>query len=281
MFQASRKNDALLTICQHNGHHTLEVCDANAYSSDLLGFSQEELLTKSFFDIVSADIQETITDYLEFGIGGNDVANILRKVRTCHMCHKDGSYVPIRLKVFPNVSQGEAPCFTLLMRDNTLLEKLEELRIRMAEERQNQELDAATGLPNRNEMVRVVELFHEFVEEYDKINASLAIIQLDESYHKDVSFISQVGEAFQTICREDDTIGYLGGGTLCVVLYDCSAEHTQGVLSRIKKAIQDIKQEVLVNIGYSAITAESDPQTLIDQCIILARKEHGGIKRGN
>lgn len=278
---AKRKNDAVITVRQNNTSQSIDIIGINAAAERLVGYKQGDIVNKPLGTVLPSKIRELITNYLEFEAGGNDLASVLRKVSKFNIINYEGRPIPVNLKVFYIISEDLSPSYELLMRDMSLLEKLEEMKHKLIAEHQSEILDESVNLPNAASLRQDLSMVNAFVKQYT-VDATFVCCTIDhtETLLKKfgetapLTFTRKIGEMMRQNFRDEDMIGYLGDYTLGLVLFDCNTENTQSVLNRIRKKIeaspvQMLEHDKLKNIfitasfGFSEITADKDIDKII------------------
>jgi diguanylate cyclase (GGDEF)-like protein/PAS domain S-box-containing protein len=292
---AKRKNDAVLTVRQNNADKRLEIEDANHAVEKLLGYSQEDLKAKVLEEILPDDERDVLESFLEYDEAGEDLATIFRRIRNFRMLNKSGAPVPVSLKVFyVMASDPHKPEFELLMRDITLINKLEELRAQLAQDREvNNSSDERVGLPSREMVLRNLDMICQSVSEYP-LEVSFAVIHIDELEKYQHTYgdagkyrlLNAVGQIAAGTLREGDVVGYIGDGLLGMVLLDCNSTDAQSVLNRVRMIINSrqvmpadgVETNVTVSMGYQEVPQGTNAQQIVDHCRQAVQKstESGG-----
>jgi len=110
-----------------------------------------------------------------------------------------------------------------------------------------------------------------------KVPLSICVIDIDHMGRINERFGNQIGDevlktvtqTISTKCRKSDLLGYLGSGTIGLVLYDISGVNTGLVLNALRKKIEyDIenlnhpKLKATVSIGACVMQGEIDKEKL-------------------
>jgi diguanylate cyclase (GGDEF)-like protein/PAS domain S-box-containing protein len=259
---AKRKGDALITLRQDNKQKKLEIAKMNVAAEKLTGYPSTEILGKSLQVILSERVRETISDYMDFDDSASDFATVARKIPNFQILNKKGREVPVSLKVFYLISsEANKPEYELLMRDVTLIKRMEELKDMLSSNSELGAIDTLTDLPSADAIQSALQIAHSFVQN-DPIEVSFAVAAIDnlnnyvQNYGEDVAIglVKSVAEIIKQTCRDEDIVGYLGDGDLGVVLLDCNTDNTNSVLNRVKRNITG-KPIKLLNGKEAKITA--------------------------
>jgi diguanylate cyclase (GGDEF)-like protein/PAS domain S-box-containing protein len=280
---AKRKIDAVLTVCQNNREQTVDITAANRAAERLIGKTSEQLEQESFTSILPQNLRDMIENYVEYDAsGGRDLASVLRKMLHFSVLNNQGANIPVSLKVFYVLSEDTNPCYELLMRDNTLIKQLEELKKESLESQQHfNDIDSQTNLPRTESLARNVSLVTRFVDK-SNIEATFAIVTIDhmdkltQKYGESAfnNIITHVGALLRKACREEDTVAYLGEGKIALILLDCNEEDANSVLNRYRLKINNSsinpvaqKPDSLIHISPSIGFKEIKPGDTLDQLL--------------
>lgn len=279
IISAKRKNDAVITVCQDNSAQHIIIENLNKAAEKLTGYKQEELVQKDFNYILPPAIIDDISSFLEYG-DGDDLANVLRRIRLFKILKKNGNQIPVSLKVFYVVSsEANKPFFELLMRDTTLLEKLEELKKRVIDNRTDEFINKKTGLLTQKAILENLRIILDFVRNYS-IESSIAVMEIDEKDKLKSSLgqrnFTELCSNIQDICtrtlRAGDFVGINDDNRMCFVLLDCNRDDVMAVLKRLdamvtKKAItiagQQIDSQITLSFGYTQLNKSSTPESAL------------------
>lgn len=286
---AKRKNDAVITVCQNNRSHRIEIEGANKAAERLTGYLHSELQDKELKIILPDKIRDILESYLEFEDIGNDLAAVLRKVPEFRILNKEGREIPVSLKVFYVIaSHAEKPQFELLMRDITLLREMEELRQKIIESQKESDLTeyADIGVADAELVQSNLELIHSFVKDHF-FEASFTVMQVDqlatleELHGKGVTneVLKHVCDITRQSLREADILGYMGDGYIGLTLFDCNGEDAKLVLNRLRMAIESKPvgdkgsgEPVTVSIGFMQLVPNTEVETIISMCYDASQK---------
>ncbi len=279
---AKRKNDAVITIRQNNRNKKIEIMSMNLAAEKMIGHSSTDMYGKDFSIILPERIKDLIESYVDFEGGmGSDFLAVARRVPNFQLINKFGDEIPVSLKVFNLVANNaEVQEYELLMRDITLISKIEELKEHISANR-DEAIDPHTGLPSEVAVQDALSTVKLYVDQFN-LEASFAIISVDfiepylENYGEDESdkIVKNIGVISQECCRDEDLVGHLGEGYIGAVLLDCNASDAASVISRIQKKIDsagiiigsDQVTSNEISIVYSQLSQGVELATIIDNC---------------
>lgn len=281
---AKRKNDAVITVCQNNQDRQLVIEGMNRAAEKLTGYRQLELIDKSLQKLLPEQVNDLLDGYLDYGDMGSDLATVLRRVRDFHVLNRNGEEVPVSLKVFYMLAaEGSKLKFELLMRNVTLLQKLEELKSQVAARYQGQGdiYDANTGLLKESAIIDCLNHSHRFLNDY-MLEVSFGIIGIDgldkiasKNQVTVEEILRQLGEKLGKTFRTDDIVGCLDHTYICAILFDCSAEDAQKAFARVKSmcekntlTVGKLNQKVplTLSVGYMQLSKDMTAIDTIDKC---------------
>jgi len=178
----------------------------------------------------------------------------------------------------------------LLLRDISLLSKIETLRDELAQEREiNDVVDSQTGLIDRNSFVKDLGLIVKAVKDFG-LDACVAAIRVDglagitaDNAALKAQLIGSTGRLVQESCRDEDIIGHINNDYVGVILFDCSATDAQVVFNRVRMLrsskpvmFEGEDFEITVSSAYLQVTSE-DANTLVELCANkLLEQDSGG-----
>ncbi len=281
---AKRKTDAIISIRQDNTSQSLTILNMNKAAEKLTGYSAQQVAGKSFNNILSPRVNEILMGYIEFGASGSDFAAVARKIPNFQVLSIKGEIVPVSVKVFNLVGlNGNIQEYEILMRDITLIKKLEELKeIILQSQNQLEEKDPDTGLPSINSVVYALDTSYSFTTQYSSIEVCFALIEITnlgyygETYGDYIAYeiIGLLGNVVKKCCRTEDVIGYMGEGVIGVVLIDCNLESAKNVINRIKTKVDSAKItlqkgtaiSLSLSLAYTEVRKERNMVAMIDAC---------------
>ncbi|MDX1568330.1 MAG: diguanylate cyclase, partial [Longimicrobiales bacterium] len=110
--------------------------------------------------------------------------------------------------------------------------------------------DSLTGLASRR---RFMEKLNAEIERADRYDRDLSIVLVDLDHFKKVNdnwghlvgddVLRSTAQALQSVCREVDLAGRLGGEELALILPETSREGARSVAERLRRRIQDLRHE--------------------------------------
>src|SRR5689334_16453004 len=109
-----RSNDAVITICQDNTRRVVEIRELNGPAEEALGYQKATVAGKPLTGILPERIQKLLEEYVEFEDDGNDVGNVLSKVKSFCIVNTKGREVAFRLKVLRSESLDKNAYFRLI-----------------------------------------------------------------------------------------------------------------------------------------------------------------------
>lgn len=281
---AKRKTDAIIAIRQDNTAREILITNMNRAAEQLTGYNAREAAGKTLNSILSPRVNDLLSGYLEFGSGNNDFAIVARRIPNFQILSRKDIIVPVSLKVFNLVGQGEnIQEYELLMRDITLIKKIEELKeIILHSEDTLSDNDAQTGLPSINSVVHALDTSYSFLEQHSSIEVSFALMEVGniayyaENYGEYTAYevLGTLGHVVKKCCRNEDIVGYMGDGVIAMVLIDCNLESAKFVINRIKSKIDNSKitmqngqpLSLSLSISYTQLRKERDMVAMIDVC---------------
>lgn len=292
---AKRKNDAVITVCQDNTRKQLIIESMNNAAERLTGYQSSEVIHQLLSTVLPPHINEAVEGGLEFDTAGHDLADVLRRINHFEIITKDGKDIPVSLKVFYVVSSHMGkPEFELLIRDVTVLRKIDELKERVKQQRSGKALNQKLGIPEKDIFLESLGLVHNATIQHT-IEASLAMFEIDHVKEHRAEYSAEVGEdIMKSVCdlvienlREGDLLGYLGNDVFALLLLDCNADDAQAVLNRIRMTIESAIFESVhltkrlvtsLSMGYTQISPEKEPKALLETCekALAKSKKSGG-----
>jgi len=253
---SEQSRDAFLLVCRHDGR----LLEANRAAEALYGYSHDELLGLSIYDLRAEHTRKSIVEQMARA----DSTGIL--FETVHQ-RKDGSTFPVQL-MSDVVTTPDGNVFATITtcEDITERRKNEETIKRLAF------CDALTGLPNRalfNDRLR------QELAKARRHKKLLAVMFVDLDRFKDVNdtlghntgdlLIRTVSERLKGIIREGDTVCRLGGDEFVMLFPDITTvEDITTVAKKILEKLSDVfvlndtEVYVTVSIGISMFPENGD-----------------------
>lgn len=291
---AKRKNDAVVKVCQDNQKKMLKIESMNRAAEKLTGYRQIELVDKALQKLLPDEVNDLIEGFIDYSDMGGDLATVLRKVRDFRVLNRNGEDIPVNLKIFYVLSEDSAkPTFELLMRNMTLLHKLEELKRQVvARQGKGDVYDANTGLLRESVIIDSLTHIRSFISNY-MLEVSFGVISVDHvdkiasKYRTTVDEIMRkVGEKVAKVFRGDDIIGCTAEHFICSILFDCSTEDAQKAFNRAKSVCerQPITLEngteipVKISASYLQVNPDLSPQAILERCkhAVVKAQQSGG-----
>jgi len=242
MMLGHRSNDAVVTICQNNSRKSIEITSINKAGEELLGYVSTDVVGQELSSILPPRIATMLTEYVEFESGANDVGHVLAKVQSFSTMDKDGREHGYLLKVVRAEASVGNSTFELVLQDKTGVRKNVALREAIQESfRGHEVLDPKTGLPDRNSLVKDIELMGHYNKKSD-LRSSFAILQLDH-YDELLSqygrptcqeILSHIAQISKKSLRPDDVVGFVNYKRIGVLLMDTSLESARMAVNRLR-----------------------------------------------
>ena len=278
---SARKGDISLVICQNNVDKKLNienVGENRAGIESVTGYSANEIIGKSLFDLVPANIQETFNDYIEFENDGNDLGDVVRKIRDFRFKKVTGEEIPLNTRIQSGVSFDGVDRFILIISpkkgNSELFNKLKELQI-------DQEVDDVAGIANGKSFGQKLETVCEFVR-VQNLDASFAIISIDkysgivDLYGEGTGngLIHEVTSRCRQTFRDLDILGYLGDGDFAVILVGADAGTASIPLNRLRWQLSNQPLFIPLNnnikgslsTSFTTINTEDNAVGLVSRC---------------
>jgi len=282
MMLGYRSNDAVITICQNNTTKSIEITELNKAAEELLGYTSAELLKKPLHRILPPRIGTLLEEYVEFKNDASDVGEVLAKVQSFSIVGRDDKETGFRLKVVRTDSTGSNIMFRLVLQDRLGLRKNEALRQAIQDNFKGHEvLDPETGLPDRNSLLKDIELVGYYNSKSD-MRTCFAILQLDHydelfsQYGKPAcqAMIKHIAAIARQNLRPDDVVGTINHKRLGVLLLDTTPETARMVSNRLRWQIAANPFELAekgsvglsVSIAFSRVSGRITDKKLLDDC---------------
>jgi len=207
------------------------IIEANKAAEDAYGYSREELLTLSIYDLHNENDRLVIDQYMkEAKLGGMtfEITNI----------RKDGSAFPVEVSS-QSVLIGDQVILGQVIRDISDRKRIEENLLYLASH------DFLTRIPNR----RVLE--EAYMENFVLVNqnkmGALLLIDVDNFKFINDTFGHSTGDMvlidLVTILKEnlgkEDLLARLGGDEFCVLLEGVTPNDAKGIAEKLRRAIEE------------------------------------------
>jgi diguanylate cyclase (GGDEF)-like protein len=279
-----RTNDAIITICQDNNARSIEITEVNKAAEEMLGYVNGALAGKRLAQFLPRRIAGMLKEFVEFEPDGNDVGMVLAKVQSFSIIGPGGEETGYRLKVVRAESTREKSIFTLVLQDKTGLRKNELWRQAIQDTFKGHEsLDPDTGLPDRQSLVKDIELMGRYSEKND-LRSCFAILQIDQ--YDDLLFqygptmcqslIKHVAQIARQSLRPDDVVGSVNHKRIGILLLDTTPDSARVVINRLRWQIAanpfylpgtQTTIGLSVSISFHRIgIARVDDKTVMDDC---------------
>lgn len=281
MLHSYRRSDAVLIICQNNAQQRIEIAALNEQARKLTGYGEEELVGKNLYDYIGEKFQEILRDKVKFKQNQDDVADALLRVRTLMFRTKNGEMMEFRLRVVRSEVMDEMPTFHMVLEDERVaLEKDNFKRVLKENFRGHEVLEELTGLPNRDSLLKDLELFQFFARKRE-ITACFAVMQLDNAAQIAATLGAQVpyqvlkhlGQLCSQRLRREDQVGLLSGHALGMILMQITPDSSRVVLNRLRWSAASMpvildtgnRADAQISIAFHMID-EKDPEAIIKLC---------------
>jgi len=248
-FRGAFEYAAIGKVLVSREHKILEV---NQALCEMLGYSEAELLSKSFTDITyKDDVSKSLDLHQKLFNGEIEKYNFDKRY-----VHKDGYPIWVQLNV--SILHGK---------DDKLIHAIGQIQDITESRELSEELsyqahhDELTGLVNRREFNNRLE---RVLKTIDKEETENALCYMDLDQFKVVNdtcghiggdeLLKQLATLLQANIRQRDTLARLGGDEFGVLMERCSMERAEGVASNLHKAISDFRfiwEGKTFNIGVS------------------------------
>lgn len=254
---------------------------SNRRAAEITGYSQEELSSKAFEELIHPDDQEIIVEHLLDRLKGEE----LRLVSPLRMIDKEGNIRWLEIKTVAITWDGK-PATLNFLTDITERTQAEQELAYMATH------DPLTGLPNRmlfNDRLNL-ELAHA-----QRNQKRLAVMLLDLDRFKDVNdtlghsvgdqLLQAVGGRLARLMRKSDTVARMGGDEFLLLLPEITwvedpAKIAQKVLDAFRQTFVFDGHELYItpSIGIAIYPPDGeDADTLVRNAdIAMYRAKEGG-----
>jgi diguanylate cyclase (GGDEF)-like protein/PAS domain S-box-containing protein len=221
-----------MALCKMDG----TLVDINQGYLDIVGYSKEEVLNLTYWDITPRKYEE------------QEVKQLQSLSETGHFgpyekeyIHKDGSYIPVLLNGSKVKGIDSDNYIWSIVHDIGELKHVNEKLSYQASH------DALTGLVNRREFERRIERLLSTIQEESDGGHALCFMDLDQfkvvndtcGHRAGDEMLRQISAVLQRVIRHRDTLARLGGDEFGVLMEYCSLDDAHRVAASLQKAIQD------------------------------------------
>lgn len=216
----------------------------------LLGYTEQELLSKNFRDITHPLDVVQDTQYIDSLLNG--VRDSYHKEKRYH--HKDGRIIHVLLSVSLVRNTSQEPLFFISqIQDITEQKELEKTLVKIAKE------DPLTGVCNRR---CFTELTTREIARVNRFNEKGVLLMIDVDHFKKINdtyghaagdvALKQMASLCENQLRSFDVFGRLGGEEFCVFLSKTDPLTGYKIGERLRKAIE--KMQVVTQAGTFSFT---------------------------
>ncbi len=269
-----RKGDIIIRICQNNENKRLLIEESDPEFEEIVGYMVHELEGAQLYDILLDDVNDQLYNYLEFTDEGNDLSDVISKIRDFGFISKLGQEILLDVKINRVATPDSNPRFEMVIRDQSKISKGSGRALRGL--RGRQVVDKVTGLPDRQSFIKEAE-FINFCVDKDRMVACFALVAIDnyqellERYGQDV--LDKLTRELVAKCkvnfREDDILGLLEENRIGVILLEANAKEAHVPLNRYRWQVSAQPLNVLV--------PEVEEETAVTLSIAYCQLEKGKI----
>ena len=261
-------------------HDTGEFLEVNEALLSYVGYTKEEFLKLSFWDITPREYdsqeQSQIDELNRTGKFGPNEKEYIRK---------DGKKVPIRLSGFKLIDVDEREVVWGII-ENITLEK--ELKDQHKKVQHLSITDHLTGLFNRQ---KLDEALDDEINRATRSTSPFSIIMLDLDYFKKVNdvyghqvgdeVLIEVSKILQQCTRKIDIVGRWGGEEFMIVCPETDGQGGEKIAEKIRTKIEQHSFPVVGNktasFGVSAYDRSDEAKTIVERAdkALYQAKEQG------
>lgn len=272
--KAKRYNDAVMIVRQDNAEKRLPIEALNFNALKLLGLESSEAVERDLRDYLPIALREVINDNLEFSTEQKEIDSVLNRIPNFRMKTKDGTEVPLKIRVIRSLSSLDNHRFQLVMNDSSLIESLTAHRENYRSNMQGHEIyDKETNLLTRDSVLKDIELISFYSERNDKEScyAVFKFINYDDLriQHEDdgaMKLLVGLMNVIDSTKRNNDIVGIIDKGALIVIFPETPKENIKLPISRIvEKLPPEIKSEL--RIYYNSIKSNTSPDEQLSNCM--------------
>lgn len=238
----ARRDDGILVILQNNAEKTLTIKRANVVMEELLGYGAGELNSHKLDMVLGKRTSVMLSEDVEYKDEAPDVGDLLSRQREIRLKHRLGEEIIVNCKITRLMAEGMSACFQLVIpneRESMEHRKLHDFIALNLQGRQ--QIDGATGLPDRHTIEDFLPLLKNYLVE-SGIEAGFAVMRLDR-HPKSlarygaadcVKLLQHAAKCSANTFRREDMIFALSDHTLALVLMDISRESARLVFNRLR-----------------------------------------------
>ncbi len=281
----SREGDIVLYIKQDNKNKAIvveSVDDEEDILSEIVEYSQDEILEMDFKDIVAENIAENIYDYLEFKEGEPDLADILKKSSDFGVTTKSGKEIWFNMRITQDASPDENARFVLVMQPREFVRSAATGLAILDDVRKSKVVDETTGLGNRESFIKEADVVNYYISDGKISTASIAVLHIDsfaehiKEYGQGTGngLLKEVVMRMQQTFRESDILGYMGEGEFALVLLGANKENAKTALNRLRWQVAhqplfvpgNDSVTATLSIAYEEIKEKSQIEGILQKC---------------
>ncbi len=293
MLNAYRKNDAVLIVCQNYQHQTIEIAGTNDKAREVTGYNDDDIIGKPLLDFVVGELPELIAEYIDFENSNYDLGDVLAKIRNIKIRTKSGSIVEFNLRVVRCEAVGSNPIFHLVLQDEDIDRENSLFKQVLHENFKGHEiLDEHTGLPDRQSMIKNLELVQHYQQKkcFGACFAALEvdnIVNLRRQYGDNTAYeiMSHIGKLCAQRLRSEDEVGIMSADVLGLILMNITGESARIVLNRLRWSISSMPMivsdgrriDLTVSISYHMLH-DDNIEEMVAACeqALLENRDKGG-----
>jgi GGDEF domain-containing protein len=238
----SRKGDGVLLVTQDNAQRRLIVGGANDTAANILGYEAADLRDRELQEILGQRTRDMLEEELEFAEEAPDFGDIFSRQRDIRLRTRLGEEVALPCTVSRLMAEGRTARFHLVLPDEREKRAKQQLREFLKTNLEGrQQLDAATGLPDRATAETYLGLLKSYTASHE-LSTAFAVLRLDRHekslarYGKQgcLALLQHVAERCRVTFRSEDVVSVLSDHTLGLILFDISRESVRLVLNRLR-----------------------------------------------
>ena len=237
-----RKGDGAIIVVQDNDARELRIEGINEAAAEQLAYSEAELKSRRLEAILGQRTAQALDEDLEYADDAPDLFDILSRHREVRFRTKSGQELAVATSIHRVMAEDKHARFQIILPDEREVRARDQLRTLFARSLEgHQQLDEATGLPNRATVEGYLRSIGHYMTESDT-QAAFAVLRIDR-FEKSVArygkvpvnqIIQHVGNCCRSTFRAEDVVCVLGGPYLGLLLVDISRESVRVVLNRLR-----------------------------------------------